>query len=273
MARWLSLGGVCIGALLAAPACAAGPPADPVATWVRLKGDAAGAVTYEWVKGTAYGVPDDGIAVTLFDIESVTLRQFLATRPGHYVEQTFACRLYRDPESGAYIDEFVNPMTARSTELRAGCSAGPTVRYAPEAVTLLSDLAISSSALGGPMQLQMIDAGDHVVIRRESHSEFVSPSTGQRRREVSVDTFKLSRADLDRDDEMLAPAYSWVSVTQWMASLKMGERGGRMLWTVDGRNYRSADSLPAAFRKALSARFPRALAHRFDWSAHRRPDR
>jgi hypothetical protein len=44
-----------------------------------------------------------------------------------------------------------------------------------------------------------------------------------------------------------------------MADLAMGDRPGRMLWSIFGRNYRSADELPADFRSALLQRIPDAL--------------
>ena len=50
--------------------------AEAVEAWVRLKGDAGGATTYEWVSGTAFGVPADGPSVELFRMESVTVRRF-----------------------------------------------------------------------------------------------------------------------------------------------------------------------------------------------------
>ena len=50
-------------------------PAQAMETWIRLKGDTGGEVTYEWMTGTAYGVPDNESSRALFHIESVTVRQ------------------------------------------------------------------------------------------------------------------------------------------------------------------------------------------------------
>ena len=94
-----------IAVLLGAPAAAAELPdqSDPkvaMETWMRLKGDLAGGVTYEWAAGTAYGAPQDGPSVTLFSIESVTIRQFRRLGEDLYEERTISCRLYKDADSG-----------------------------------------------------------------------------------------------------------------------------------------------------------------------------
>ena len=94
-------------------------PTVAAETWLRLKGDTAGRVTYEWMRGTATGITDDTEARPLFEIESVTLRQVRPIDRG-WEERTFACRLYRDSESGGYIDGFINPYTDQYVELAGG---------------------------------------------------------------------------------------------------------------------------------------------------------
>lgn len=259
--------GLCASMLLA-PLTAAADAAADVETWVRLKGDAAGAVTFEWVRGIAHGIALDDISRPLFEIESVTLRQTRRLGPAQYVEQTWACRLYRDAITGEYISRFLNPFTQRDVALVARCSAGPSLRYAPDRVSLVSALPIESSALNAPMQLSRIDAGERVVIRREAHSQYRSLASGDLRRETSIDTFTVRARDLANPRiTNLDASYQWTSVTQWMAELAMGERPGRMLWTVNGRKYERAVDLPAPFRAALERAVPGALEHRFDWSA------
>ena len=234
--------------------------AAAVEAWVRLKGDAGGATTYEWVSGTAFGVPADGPSVVLFRIESVTVRRFEKTGPASYLEKTYSCRLYRDAQTGAFIDRLLNPLDGREIALTSRCSAAPAIRYTPDKVELLGDLKFDSSALGGPMQLEQLDLGDVVVIRRNVRTQFVSQSTGELRRELSVDSFTTTpRALADKKLRMLAPAYHWESVGGWMADLGMGDRPGRMLWSIFGRNFRSVAELPADFRQALLQRVPDAL--------------
>jgi hypothetical protein len=234
--------------------------AEAVEAWVRLKGDAGGATTYEWVSGTAFGVPADGPSVELFRMESVTVRRFEKIAAASYIERNHACRLYRDAHSGEFVDHFLNPLTGRDVVVTSRCSAAPAVRYTPDKVELLSDMKFESSALGGPMQLEKLTMGGVVVIRRNVRAQFVSPSSGELRRELSVDSFTTTqRALADKKLRMLAPAYHWEAVGGWMADLAMGDRPGRMLWSIFGRNYRSAEELPADFRAALLQRIPDAL--------------
>jgi hypothetical protein len=219
--------------------------AEAVEAWVRLKGDAGGATTYEWVSGTAFGMPADGPAVELFRMESVTVRRFEKVGAASYIERNYACRLYRDAQSGEFVDHFRNPLTGRDVVLTSRCSAAPAVRYTADTVELLSDMKFESSALGGPMQLEQLTMGDVVVIRRN---------------ELSVDSFVTTpRALADKKLRMLSPAYHWEAVGGWMTDLAMGNQPGRMLWSIFGRNYRSAEELPADFRSALLQRIPDAL--------------
>jgi hypothetical protein len=234
--------------------------AEAVEAWVRLKGDAGGATTFEWVSGSAFGVPADGPSVLLFRMESVTVRRFEKIGPASYIEKNYACRLYRDPQSGEFVDHFLNPLTGRDVVVTSRCSAAPAVRYTPDKVELLSDMKFESTALGGPMQLEKLSLGDVTVIRRNVRAQFVSPSTGELRRELSVDSFTTTpRALANKKLRMLAPAYHWEAVGGWMADLAMGDRPGRMLWSVFGRNYRTVEALPADFRQALLQRVPDAL--------------
>lgn len=253
--------------ILASTQAQADAAAD-VETWVRLKGDAAGAITYEWVQGTAYGIPLDDVSRPLFQIESVTVRQIRRVGPAQYVEQNYACRLYRDAMTGAYIERFTNPFTQREVALATRCSPGPSVRYTPERVSLVSPIPFESSALNAPMQLTRTETGERVVIRREAHSQYRSQASGEQRRETSIDTFTVRAKDLANPRiTNLDATYQWTSVTQWMADLAMGERAGRMLWSINGRKYASAAALPPAFRAALERAVPGALERQFDWTA------
>lgn len=239
--------------------------AEAVEAWVRLKGDARGAITYEWVSGTAFGVPLDAPAATLFRMESVTVRRFERIGPASYVEKNYSCRLYRDATTGAFIDEFLNPLNGRTVRLTSRCSPAPDVRYTPQTVELLSGMKFDSTALGVPMQLEALDMGDVIVIRRHVRSQFVSPTNGELRRELSVDSFTTSkRALTNKRQSMLAPAYHWESVGGWMADLDMQDRPGRMLWSIFGRSYRSVEELPADFRAALLQRVPDAFSRKLN---------
>ena len=249
-----------------AHAAAISDPAQAMETWLRLKGDSAGAITYEWMTGTAYGLPDEQVSVPLFRIESVTLRQFKKVGVAEFLEQTYACRLYRDASSDVYISHFVNPLTKLDVPLRVRCSAGQTVRYTSERVSLVADIKFESTALNVPLRLERINAGDKVILKREASSQYRSQATGELRRETSLDTFTVDAKALANPRVTNLPAsYQWTSVTQWMPELGMAGLPGRMLWSVNGRKYQRSSELPATFRLALERTVPGALAHRFEW--------
>ena len=260
-----------VAAFLGAPAAASELPdlSDPkvaMETWLRLKGDLAGRVTYEWAAGTAYGAPLEGPSVTLFSIESVTIRQFWSLGQDRYEERTISCRLYKDADSGDYIDGFVNPLTGRQMELKTPCSSGQPVRYSPERMELLVEMPWESSVLNRPVSLQWLTAGDEVIIRRESHSAFTAAS-GVVRRELAIDTFRLPAKSLaDTGITSLSPSYSWDAVRDWSRLLDMPEDlPGQMFWSVVSRKFQRPERLPTAFRAALEERYPGALGQTLDW--------
>lgn len=267
-----TLHAVCLvlAAVFAATPAAADLPdlSDPgiaMETWLRLKGDIAGGVTYEWATGTAYGVPQDAKSVALFSIESVTIRQFRRLEPNRYEERTISCRLYRDADSGAFIDEFINPLTGIRTELRTPCRPGQPVRYSPEGVELLVEVPWQSSILDRPVSLQWLRAGDQVIIRRRAFSAFTAAG-GKVRRELAIDTFALPAAFLaNAGITSLHPSYSWDAVRDWSGLLDMGDMPGHMYWSVVGRKFGRPDQLPAEFRAALEERYPGALEQAPEW--------
>ncbi len=251
----------------AGPALDLSDPIQAVEAWVRLKGDSDGSITYEWMTGTAYGIPQGSMSTALFDIESVTIRQFQRRGPGHYAEQTFACRLYRHSSTREFIQRWTNPYTQEDIDLKPGCRPGITVIYSPAGAKLDSEMAFNSTALGKPMQLQVVNAGNHLIVRREAHSEYQASPDAEPRRETSIDTFKVKPGYLtDPDRSHWLPQYQWTSATLWMTLLNMGNRPGGMLWSINGRNYLGAEELPNDFRRAVQRLAPGSLEHRFDWN-------
>ena len=240
-------------------------PGTAMETWLRLKGDIAGGVTYEWATGTAYGVPQNAEGVALFSIESVTVREIRSLEDDLYEERTIACRLYKDANSGAFIDDFVNPLNGRRTQLKTPCGPGQPVRYSSERVALLVNMPWESSILGRPVSLELLRAGDEVIVRRRALSAFTA-SGGKVRRELAVDTFALPAAALaDPGITSLSASYSWDAVRDWSGFLDMGDIPGHMYWSVVGRKFRHAEELPAEFRTALKERHPGALELTPDW--------
>lgn len=256
---------LCLLWLAACTAAAEG--LESARNWIRLKGDLGGAVTYEWVRGTAFAVPDGRESFALFDIESVTVRQVRSLPGGGWEERNYACRLYRDSDSGAYIDAFDNPLSGKRTALAAACNDGFGGRYTASSVELTADIALQSSSLGAPMQLDITELGDRLLVRRTSHSQFTPPGASMPRRELSIDSFNVSAAAFrDPGISDLDAVYTWTSRAEWMSSLGIAELPGHMLWIVNGRKYREAGDLPRAFRDALESRVPGALDRQIDWS-------
>ena len=242
-------------------------PQHAVETWIRLKSDLTGRTTYEWMTGTVYGLPEDAASRPLFMVESVTVRETRKADDGSYEERNFACRLYKDAKTGAFIDRFDNPFTGRTVNFNVSCNPGIPLRLSPSGLEIPPDIPYESSALNSPMELQKIDAGDHIILRHDAHATFVVPSTGEVRPEMSIDTFKLAAEDLANPElTALFPAYSWVSNTKWMSIFGMQDVPGHMIWDLQGRKFTDPDELPELFRAALEELEPGILSQSIDWS-------
>lgn len=240
-------------------------PKTAMETWLRLKGDLAGHVTYEWATGMAYGVPQDAPYVALFAIESVTIRQIRNLGNDRYEERSISCRLYKNADTGTFIDDFLNPLTGKQVELIARCRPGQPVRYSPERMEIVVPIAWESSVLDKPMSLDLTRAGDEVIIRRKAFSAFTAES-GEIRRELAVDTFRLPAETLaDTSATNLSSSGSWDAVRDWSRLLDMPDTPGHMFWSVVVKSYQDAGQLPTAFRAALEERVPGALEQAPDW--------
>jgi len=214
-----------------------------------------------------YGVPDDSQSRPLFMVESVTVRETRKQPDGTFEERNFACRLYKDHDSGAFINQFENPFTGETVEFNVRCNPGIPLRLSAGGLKIPEDVPYESSALNVPMELQMIAAADHIILRHDAHATFVVPGTGEIRREMSIDTFKLDEDDLnDPNLTALFPAYSWVSNTKWMSIFGMQDDPGHMIWDLHGQKFLDAKDLPPAFRAALDDLEAGILEKPIDWS-------
>ena len=261
-------------ALAAAEAVDLSDPAQAMETWIRLKSDLSGEVTYEWMTGRVYGVPTDAPSQHLFSIESVTVRQTKMIGDGVYQERNFACRLYKDAQTGDYIDSWFNPYTEEEVSFSISCNPGLPLKLSAAGLEIETEISYESTAVNTPMVFERTQAGGHIILRHDAHATFTVPSSGEVRRELSIDTFKLTAEDLDNPElTSLSPTYSWVSNTHWMSIFGMQEVPGHMIWSLNGQKFERADQLPEDFRTALERFVPGGL-ERFQekWEPVFRPE-
>jgi|GEM_PF-7012407 len=267
LAAWTLIGTFALAAPSLSTEVDLSDPTQAMETWIRLKSDLSGRKTFEWMTGMVYGVPDDEPSRPLFMVESVTVRETRKQPDGTFEERNFACRLYKDHESGAFIDQFDNPFTGQTVQFNVSCNPGIQVQLSERGLEIPADIPYESTALNVPMKLQKIDGGDHIILRHDAHATFIVPGTGEVRPEMSIDTFKLDEDDLnDTKLTALFPTYSWVSNTKWMSIFGMQDEPGHMIWDLHGRKFLEAENLPPAFRAALNSLEAGILEKPIDWS-------
>lgn len=239
-------------------------PLDDAETWARLAGDTSGAIVYRWNKGLAYAMPKDAQSQPLFGLEGLTIAQFRKLPEGGYEERSLACGIYYDATTGDYLREFDNPFTGKRVPLKPHCGLIGGARYTDKGIALIAGFEIESTALGKPDLLQWSIIGDRAVIRRDAHTRWVEPRSGNEKHEITAETYVASFAALtDPQTTSVDAFYSWVSQTEWLTALEMGESPGNLLWVLQGQKFRTVDELPAKFRDAFEQAFPGKLEKPF----------
>ncbi|MCS6986016.1 MAG: DUF1838 domain-containing protein [Sphingomonadaceae bacterium] len=277
-ARWaamdrrttLGLAGVAWAGAAASARGAALPLEDPqfhLLTLGRLQGDLSGRPIYGYSRGRVFGVlPGAGLPLAesgwrLYDFEggSITRSRRLPNGDIQSVSRTFL--FYTDPETGAYLEEFRNPLTGRMVKVppfRGGISASVQTLAGPK---VTANFPMESTVFGRPPRLEFVGLGEHVVVTRHAFTRWTPRGAARARTEFTQDDWVVRRADLADPRLTWLPAHHhWTSQTEWQAWLEMPEgQPGAQLWRSSGIRFHRLADLPDRFRAEADCRHPGIL--------------
>jgi hypothetical protein len=241
-------------------------PATNVKLFGRLDGDLSGRIVYSFSTGSVFGlVPGQGLAPDdygkhLFDFDGCGVKISRLRADGSVEQKSRGWLLYKDPETGVYLDDFVNPYTKEKVAVppfRAGISGSVMTKDGPQ---VSASFPMESTIYGKPMRLRWRFMGDFAVATRSAFTRWKERQTGSLRTEMTIDTYVMKASDLANEALTHIPnTYAWTSETQWLSMLKMGDRPGHNLWRSNGVKVFSMDGLPKEFIAATEKKQPGIL--------------
>ncbi len=242
------------------------PIQDPefnVRTLGRLQGNLSGRRVFAYRQGRVFGlVPSDGPSLgeygrLMYLTEGCTIRSARLRNDGAIEERTRNWLFYKDAQTHAYIDSYLNPYSGERVPVptfRAGITGGAIGVRGPE---LTADFPMESTVFDKPMLLDWNFVGDRAWIYRHSFTRWKESSSSTFRTEMTLDCWVCRIADVaDRGLGHIPNTYSWTSQTQWQTWLKMKNHEGAMLWRHDGIVVDAVDALPTEFVSRTNVLMP-----------------
>lgn len=210
-----------------------------------------------WMKGTKYGMVDNR-TTPLYGMEIATLLRCRNIATDCFEVSSLEIVYYTDLASGRLLQRWQNPYTNEWLDMKY-VPVGPTkVPYSiagPEMPKALPGVKIESQQRMGPITV----ANDDVWIRNDSDASVTRDSGGDAKPFLVHDwaTYHASLSDIENPAVASAPAdVSFLDLTSWPRSMKMGERTGTRMSRAAGRKVSGRDEMPQSFLALLASQHP-----------------
>lgn len=257
------------------PALPLGDPKFHMMTLARLQGDLSGRPLYGYSRGRVFGLtPGAGLPIAdygriLYDYEgaSVSRTRLLPNGDVETVSRSFL--FYTDPETGAYLSEWRNPVTGRLVPVppfRGGISGSTLTPNGPK---VSANFTMESTVFGRPPKLDFLTLGDTTIVSRTAFTRWTPRGARQARTEFTQDDWVVRTADLlDGRLTTIPAANAWTSQTEWQTWLDMPPgTPGAQLWRSNGMKTPRLDDLPRAFLAEVARRHPGILTDPLEFPA------
>lgn len=224
---------------------------------MRFAGD--GQVFFWWLQGRRYGLVEN-VLTPFFDMHVGSVHRCSDQGDGRYQVSSAQIGYYTDLETGALLENWLNPITGANVLLSYAAPRASTSSYGPAGP---EEPAAANGAerrhLLGPVSV----VGDSVWLREETHVVVPPAAAGARPLRVhDMYTLQSPRAALRES----GPLPRWVPAlgqfndfNSWSPRFQMGDRPGTSLSRCAGRKERRWQDLPEKFR-ALAAQVHPAWA-------------
>lgn len=276
----LSAAGLSAAALATAPAAAAPrarggtrpalPLDDPrfhMLTLAKLQGDLSGRPLYGYSRGKVFGLtPGEGLPIAdygrrLYDYEGGSVARSRLLPDGNVETVSRSFLFYTDPETGAYLSQWTNPVTGRTVPVppfRGGISGSVLTPTGPR---VSANFTMESTVFGRPPRLEFVTMGDVTFVSRVAFTRWTPKGATRARTEYTQDDWVVATADLLDPKRTSLPATSaWTSQTEWQTWLEMPPgTPGAQLWRAVGMKTHRLEDLPPAFLAEVAAKHPGIL--------------
>jgi hypothetical protein len=216
-------------------------PVDNVYGLVKLEAAHDGRVVVNWSEGAVHGMQPGVLGRKMLAYEGCGLRVCRPRADGAIEFRSRAWLFFKDAESGAFIDRYLNPLTGETVEIqqfKAGITGGAYTVNGYES----TGIQMESSAFNTPFVLRWHTSGERVWCAVEAFTRWKVPGTEVWRAEQTVGVRQAALAELlDPTVASCATTSHWQSQTEWLRWLNMGQVPGHHLWYSVGRKLNGPD--------------------------------
>jgi len=224
---------------------------------VRLQGSLIEEDIPWWFTGVIFAVRGkDETPRPLLRFEGMEVYWFAHTRSGYQLGG-HTVTFFRDFETGAFLQEFVNPYTGKRVEVKPAVQGGNLgFAYTAEGIwpVRLDGTPFVAPTLS-PLQLQWHAVGPQVWLQHQTIYPPGMPAMhGQRQ------TLFATRRDVtDLAISRLPASFSSVVFMNWFKWLEMSDVPGHLVWHASGVKLASRNELPSEYRERAEREFPERM--------------
>lgn len=255
--RNLIAAGTLAGGMSCAEAFAATPdPRTSAVGQVKLAATLDGSPAYWTYSGTIYGIRPNLKPVALLGLTGCQAQWAKRQDDGSYHLKANVLTYFRSVETGAFIDVFDNPFTARRNQVRANMFSGGAYGIYPAdggAMRLSGQIAASESAPNGfnasdpsiPVGRVSWSVDRDVVVLSADHSLNVRVQPHLEAQTQTADR----RRFFDPRVKRLPARYAATTISPWLGWMEMADAPGHVVWHTSGEKVFAVTDLPQDFRR------------------------
>lgn len=237
-------------------------PQDNVEAIVKIQGDTSGKKMYSWGHGHIYGAIDGQLTIPMLRYQLMRVGRHLRQDDGSYLFKYRGAIFYQDYDTGAFIDEFYNPITKEIVPVKHWKSSiGQFLYTALGPVTTRKFTGnFGKEYRGKPYILPWLRGGDRVWVMLDERVEYKRPSDGVWRRDNAILRYEAPWDELmDPGRTFCSSSSSFQTDIAWFTWLNMKDQRGSMIQGGMGRKFEAIDDLPKDFVAFAEERYPGVL--------------
>jgi len=234
-------------------------PSESLLHFTRIFGDTVPEnVTVGWFGGTVYSVVGDSSQVQpLLGLEGIGIMRVQPLEDNKFRVFNRELAFYKDLRTGAYLDEWVNPLNGKLVETFPMHNMTVNAETAP-----IFEMDIEGTQLRVPFPATWQIVGDNVFSNFEIHlsvpselqpNEWPIESPGPLTRITEIFQRNVRMSDL-RNPELTSIPYTgtWKRLSSWYPWMLMGQADGHLAFSASTAKLNSMDEVPAAFLEKAS---------------------
>lgn len=268
MIRRTPVGLIALALLLASHADAGSldlsQPKDNLTAYLKMRASLDGKDTVTWWSGQVFAAVPDERPKLLFGFEGMNVARAEQQKDGSWRMYSREYAVYKDPQTGAILDEWANPYTGETVAVFH-------VQNDPVNFTLGQSAGAEPARL-----LPLRQVGADVILGLDLPLAYPNPITPEQHPRHSTGAlyvgsehfgFYARKADLDDTRQLSVPMQlAWFREAPWLPWMQMGDHAGLLIYSGYGKKLTGGvDELPAPLRQHIGKVAPEFLHAPRDW--------